>query len=88
MSEEENKFLNASQGPVVSSNGIKLPVTIRLDGEVIDYFKDRAKKTGGKAKYQTLINEALKEYITATNIRDVLLSDDFVKKLSQGIKKA
>ncbi|MFW7381784.1 MAG: BrnA antitoxin family protein [Oligoflexus sp.] len=85
--EEEFDFSRGIRGAIVTSSGIKLPVTIRLDGDVIDFFKDLAEKTGGKAKYQTLINEALKEYIAGANIEKLLLSDEFVDQLSDRIQK-
>jgi len=39
---------------------IRQPVTMRLDSEVIDYFKNLASKTG--IPYQALINYVLKDY--------------------------
>ncbi len=38
---------------------IKKPVTIRLDADVLAWFKARSEK------YQTAINKALREYITS-----------------------
>ena len=83
--EDEFPFSEAVKGPVVTGGGIKLPVSIRLDSEVIDHFKAIADKSG--AKYQTLINLALKEYIASATIKETLLSDDFIGKLSLGLKK-
>ena len=84
---EEYDFSDATRGPVVTPSGIKLPVTIRLDGEIVDFFKDQAESVGGKAKYQTLINEALKEYVFGMKIQRFLLSDEFVNRLSQSLNK-
>ena len=39
---------------------IKQPLTLRLDADVIAWFKDRA--TAGE-KYQTTINRVLREYV-------------------------
>ena len=85
--EKEFDFSKATKGPIVSGSSVKLPVSIRLDGDVIDYFKDLADKTGGKAKYQTLINEALKEYIAGNNIKQLLLSQEFAEQLASTLKK-
>ncbi len=85
--EEGFDFSKASKGPIVSGSGVKLPVSIRLDGEVIDYFKDKATQLEGKAKYQTLINEALKEYIAGNNIKQLLLSQEFAEQLASTLKK-
>jgi uncharacterized protein (DUF4415 family) len=83
---DEYDFSDATRGSVVTNTGIKLPVTIRLDGDIIDFFKDAAEALGEKAKYQTLINEALKEYVAGAKIQKILLSDEFVSRLSQRIK--
>jgi len=40
----------------------KVRITIRLDGEIIDWFRARAGAKGG-GNYQTMINNALREYI-------------------------
>jgi uncharacterized protein (DUF4415 family) len=37
---------------------IKKPVTIRLDADILDWFKSHSEK------YQTAINKALRDYIT------------------------
>ncbi len=84
---EEYDFSNATRGRVVAGSGVKLPVTIRLDGQVIDFFKDQAESLEGKAKYQTLINQALKEYIAGVQIQRILLSDEFVSRLSQSLNR-
>ena len=39
---------------------IKRQITLRLDADVIEWFKSRAKPKGG---YQTRINQALREYV-------------------------
>lgn len=38
---------------------LKRPVTLRLDGDVVDWFKDRS---GGRG-YQTAINSVLRRYV-------------------------
>jgi hypothetical protein len=40
----------------------KTRITIRLDDEVLDWFRDQTHRAGG-GNYQTLINRALREYI-------------------------
>ena len=40
---------------------IKKQITIRLDADTIDYFKDQAEETG--IPYQTLINYCLADYV-------------------------
>jgi uncharacterized protein (DUF4415 family) len=41
----------------------KTRITIRLDEDLVDYFLKKADATGGAKGYQTLINEALRQYI-------------------------
>jgi uncharacterized protein (DUF4415 family) len=41
----------------------KTRITIRLDQDIVDHFFEKADQTGGKVGYQTLINEALRQYI-------------------------
>ncbi|MBI3470213.1 MAG: BrnA antitoxin family protein [Candidatus Solibacter usitatus] len=43
----------------------KVRITIRLDEDVVDYFGAIADRSGGKVRYQTLINSALREYVLA-----------------------
>jgi len=54
---KEYDFSNARRNPY--SKKLKRPVTIRLDEQTIDYFKDLAAETG--IPYQTLINLYLRD---------------------------
>ena len=55
-------FSKGKRGPVLRSDPQKRRITIRLDGDIIDYFKQRVLEAGG-GNYQTLINDALRQYI-------------------------
>jgi len=55
-------FSRGKRGPVVSVPKGKTRITIRLDGDVLAWFKDQVHKAGG-GNYQSLINHALREYI-------------------------
>jgi uncharacterized protein (DUF4415 family) len=63
MNEEEYDFENAEQGPVVRPAGAKTRITIRVDTDVLNWFRQQVHQRGG-GNYQTLINEALREYMT------------------------
>jgi hypothetical protein len=54
----------ASQGSnaVVATPSGKTRITIRLDNDILDWFRNRAHAAGG-GNYQTLINAALREYV-------------------------
>ena len=57
-----DEFKNAKRGPVILPDPSKVRITIRLDPEVIDHFKEEVSAAGG-GNYQTLINNVLKDYI-------------------------
>lgn len=54
---KEYDFSKARRNPYAKK--LKRPVTIRLDEQTIDYFKDLAEETG--IPYQTLINLYLRD---------------------------
>jgi uncharacterized protein (DUF4415 family) len=41
----------------------KVKITIRLDEDIIDHFGAIADQSGGAHGYQTLINQALRDYV-------------------------
>ena len=57
-------FSTGRRGPVVPPDPTKLRITIRLDGDIINYFKNKVNEAGG-GNYQTLMNQALREFIEA-----------------------
>jgi uncharacterized protein (DUF4415 family) len=62
MSEKEYDFEQAEQGAVVKPVPGKTRITIRIDTDVLNWFRQRVHEAGG-GSYQTLINEALREYM-------------------------
>ncbi|MEX0951114.1 MAG: BrnA antitoxin family protein [Gammaproteobacteria bacterium] len=57
-------FSKGRRGPVIKADPNKVRITIRLDADIIEHFKNRVHASGG-GNYQTLINDALREYIRA-----------------------
>jgi len=57
----EYDFSKARRGPVVPPIPGKTRITIRLDNDIIEHFQDAVDRAGG-GNYQTLINDALREY--------------------------
>lgn len=55
-------FTEAKRGPVVPPEPGKTKISIRLDNRVLDHFRGIVEKAGG-GNYQTLINDALVDYI-------------------------
>ncbi len=62
---QEYDFGGANRGPVVKPNPGKTRITIRLDNEILDHFRNIANEAG-EGSYQTMINNALKEHIKGT----------------------
>lgn len=65
---EEYDFSNARRNPYVKK--IKKQITINLDSDTIDYFKNQAERSG--IPYQTLINLYLSD--CATQKRELQMS--------------
>lgn len=55
-------FSKGRRGAVLRPAGSKVRITIRLDKEVVDWFKAKVESAGG-GSYQTMLNEALRHYI-------------------------
>ena len=55
-------FSKGKRGAVVKADPNKIRITIRLDGDIVEYFKKRVHDAGG-GNYQTLLNDALRKYI-------------------------
>jgi uncharacterized protein (DUF4415 family) len=55
-------FSKGKRGPVLPVPPGKERITIRLDTDILDYFRDAVERAGG-GNYQTLINNALRACI-------------------------
>ena len=67
----DNDFSRARRGAVVKPEPGKTKISIRLDNAVLEYFRTLVDKAGG-GNYQTLINEALLEYVHRRSTLDVV----------------
>ncbi len=59
---KEYDFSKARRGPVVPVAKGKTRITIRLDDDVLAWFREQVHRAGG-GSYQALINEALRRHI-------------------------
>ena len=59
--EKEYHFRQGKRGAVVRVPPGKTRITIRLDEDILDWFRGQVNAVGG-GNYQTLINDALREY--------------------------
>jgi len=60
---KEYNFRGGKRGAVVSAPKGKTRITIRIDDDILEWFRDQVDAEGG-GNYQTMINNALREYIT------------------------
>ena len=60
---KEYNFNKGKRGAVVPASKGKTRITIRIDDDILNWFRDQVDAAGG-GNYQTLINNALREYIT------------------------
>ncbi len=60
--QKEYDFSQARRGPVVSTGNNKERITIRIDVDILNWFRDYVNSRGG-GSYQALMNQALREYI-------------------------
>jgi uncharacterized protein (DUF4415 family) len=66
-------FSKAKRGPVLATPPGKTRITIRIDDDILDWFRTQVHAAGG-GNYQTLINRSLREYVDAKaeSLEDVL----------------
>ena len=58
----EYDFSQGKRGAILPQSPGKTRITIRLDDDVLDWFRAQVHAAGG-GNYQSLINQALREYI-------------------------
>ncbi len=61
---DEYDFSKAKRGAVVGSPSGKTRITIRIDDDIVEWFREAAHRSGG-GNYQTMINAALAEYVVS-----------------------
>lgn len=59
---DEYDFSKAKRGAVVPALKGKTRITIRIDDDLLDWFRDQVDQAGG-GSYQTLINDALRRHV-------------------------
>jgi len=55
-------FSKAKRGPVLPAPPGKTRITIRIDDDVLDWFRKQVHDAGG-GNYQTMLNRALRDYM-------------------------
>jgi uncharacterized protein (DUF4415 family) len=80
MMKRNDDFSQAKRGAVVPVPKGKTRITIRIDEDILDWFRDQVNAAGG-GNYQTMINNVLREYVQR---RDVI---SFEKTLRRVIRE-
>jgi uncharacterized protein (DUF4415 family) len=57
------------RGPVILLAPDKVRITIRLDRDIVDHFRDLVRKAH-RGNYQTLINDALREQLRKPDLAE------------------
>jgi len=70
----EYDLRKGKRGPVIPLPSEKVRITIRLDRDVVDHFRNQVRKAH-RGNYQTLINEALREYIQRPDLAKQVSSE-------------
>ncbi len=59
---EKYDFSKGKRGAVIPSTGRKVRITIRLDRDIIEWFRSKVEEQGG-GNYQTMLNDALRKHM-------------------------
>jgi uncharacterized protein (DUF4415 family) len=59
---DEYDFSKAERGPIVPPKPGKTRITIRIDTDILDWFREQVNASSG-GNYQTLINNALRQHM-------------------------
>jgi uncharacterized protein (DUF4415 family) len=59
----EYDFAGAKRGPIAKPSPGKTRITIRIDNDILAWFKEQVHRLGG-GNYQSLINEALRKHMS------------------------
>jgi uncharacterized protein (DUF4415 family) len=79
---KEYDFSKGKRGPVVRQRG-KTRITILIDDEVLEAFRERADAAG--RGYQTMINEALREHLGRS--REPVSADTIRRIIREELRK-
>jgi uncharacterized protein (DUF4415 family) len=64
---DEYDFTQGKRGAVLPLPPGKERITIRIDADILDWFRKQAEAQGG-GNYQTMINQVLHDYVTGHQI--------------------
>ncbi len=76
----EYDFSKGTRGPILRPAPGKTRITIRLDDDVLEWFRDQVRAAGG-GSYQTLINAALRAHVESEATRGMLGREDLAEAI-------
>jgi uncharacterized protein (DUF4415 family) len=59
---KEYDFAKGKRGPVLRVPAGKTRITIRIDDDLLEWFRNQVEKAGG-GNYQSLMNQALRDFM-------------------------
>ena len=68
---KEYNFSQGERGAVEPVAPGKTRITIRIDNEILDWFRSKVNEQGG-GNYQTLMNQALRELMERESLEETL----------------
>lgn len=60
---EEYDFSKGKRGAILPPPPGKTRITIRIDDDILEWFRDQVDAEGGRKSYQSMINQALREFM-------------------------
>ena len=81
---KEYDFSTGRRGAIIPARRGKTRITIRLDDDLLNWFRKRVDDAGG-GSYQTLINEALRKFVAT---QDQPLEQLFRRVLREELHRA
>ena len=79
---KEYDFSQGKRGLVVPVSPGKVRITIRIDADILNWFRERVNEQGG-GNYQTMMNEALRAYIQS---KDKTLEETLRKVIREELR--
>jgi uncharacterized protein (DUF4415 family) len=79
---KEYDFSQGKRGPMVPLQPGKTRITIRIDTDILNWFREQVNAKGG-GNYQTMMNEALRAYIQH---QDKLLEETLRKVIREELR--
>ncbi|HSB82500.1 MAG TPA: BrnA antitoxin family protein [Candidatus Methylomirabilis sp.] len=80
---KEYDFSHGKRGAVIPASRGKTRITIRIDDDILRWFRDQVHKAGG-GSYQTSINQALRTFIAS---QDQTLEDTLRRVLREELPR-